>query len=136
MTSSAVEVRAGEDPRKAIVALHDALDVRSAPLVRERLREVIGQGWGAIIVDLNDVEFMDSTGLGVLIGARRRAQDADVKLVLARLRRATYRLLAVTGTRRQTVRVPCIWTGTHRVTGQLTIVVCGTRSITVLHTVW
>jgi anti-sigma B factor antagonist len=100
MTSSAVEVRAGDDPRKAIVVLHDALDVHSAPLVRERLREVIGQGWGAIIVDLRDVEFMDSTGLGVLIGARRRAQDADVKLVLARPSRATYRLLAVTGTRR------------------------------------
>jgi anti-sigma B factor antagonist len=100
MSSSAVEVRAGDDPRTAIVVLHDALDVHSAPLVRERLREVIGQGWGAIVVDLDDVDFMDSTGLGVLIGARRRSQDADVKLVLARPTRATYRLLAVTGTRR------------------------------------
>jgi anti-sigma B factor antagonist len=100
MTSSAIEVRAGDDPRTAIVVLHDALDVHSAPLVRERLQPVLTQGWKAIIVDLHDVEFIDSTGLGVLIGARRRALDTGVKLVLARPSRATHRLLAITGMRR------------------------------------
>jgi anti-anti-sigma factor len=100
MTRSAVEVRAGDDARTAIVTIHDALDIHSAPVVRERLGQVIDQGWRAIIVDLRDVDFMDSTGLGVLIGARRRSQDAGSKLVLARPSRATYRLLAVTGTRR------------------------------------
>jgi anti-sigma B factor antagonist len=100
MTSSVVDVRAGDDPRTAIVVLHDALDVHSAPLVRERFQGVLAQGWKAIIVDLHDVEFIDSTGLGVLIGARRRSQDAGVKLVLARPSRATHRLLAITGMRR------------------------------------
>ena len=52
MTSSAVEVRAGDDARTAIVALHDALDIHSAPLVRHRLAEVVGHGWRTIIVDL------------------------------------------------------------------------------------
>ena len=99
-TRPTVEIRAGDDPRTAIVALHDALDVHSAPLVRERLREVLDQDWGAVVIDLGDVEFMDSTGLGVLIGARRRSQDAGVKLVLARPNRATSRLLAITGMRR------------------------------------
>ena len=99
-TRPAVEIRAGDDPRTAIVALYDALDVHSAPLVRERLREVLDQDWGAVVIDLGDVEFMDSTGLGVLIGARRRSQDAGVKLVLARPNRATSRLLAITGMRR------------------------------------
>jgi anti-sigma B factor antagonist len=99
MTRSVVDVRAGDDPRTAIVVLHDALDVHSAPIVRERLRAVLGQGWTTVIVDLHDVEFMDSTGLGVLIGARRRGQDANVKLVLARPSRATHRLLVITGMR-------------------------------------
>jgi anti-sigma B factor antagonist len=100
MGSSAIEVRVGDNPGTAIVVPHEALDVHSAPLLRERLREVVAQGWSAIIVDLDDVEFMDSTGLGVLIGARRRSRDAGIKLVLARPSRATYRLLAVTGMRR------------------------------------
>ncbi|HWC39183.1 MAG TPA: STAS domain-containing protein [Acidimicrobiales bacterium] len=100
MTRSAVEIRAGDDARTAIVAIHDALDIHSAPFVRERLGQVIDQDWRVIIVDLRDVDFMDSTGLGVLIGARRRSQDAGIKLVLARPSRATYRLLAITGMRR------------------------------------
>ncbi|HEY3701160.1 MAG TPA: STAS domain-containing protein [Acidimicrobiales bacterium] len=100
MTSSVVEVRTGDIPRTAIVVLHDTLDVHSAPLVRECFQGVLAQGWTAIIVDLHDVEFIDSTGLGVLIGARRRSQDAGVKLVLARPSRATHRLLAITGMRR------------------------------------
>jgi len=99
MTSS-VEVRAGDDPRMAIAVLHDALDVHSAPIVRERLQAMLAQRPKTIIVDLHDVEFIDSTGLGVLIGARRRSQDAGIKLVLARPSRATHRLLAVTGMRR------------------------------------
>jgi anti-sigma B factor antagonist len=100
MTGSTVEVRAGDDARTAIVAIHDSLDIHSAPFVRERLGQVVDQGWRAIIVDLHHVDFMDSTGLGVLIGALRRSQDAGTKLVLARPDRATYRLLAVTGMRR------------------------------------
>ncbi len=100
MTSSVVEVLAGDDPQTAVVVLHDALDLHSAPLVRERLQEVLTQGWQSVIIDLHDVEFMDSTGLGVLIGARHRSQEAGIKLLLARPSRATHRLLVITGMRR------------------------------------
>lgn len=100
MASSVVDVRAGEGPRTAIVAIHDALDLQSAPVVRESLREVLSQDWKAIIIDLHDVEFMDSTGLGVLIGARQRSQEAGIKLILARPSQATHRVLVITGMRR------------------------------------
>jgi len=100
MARSVVEVRAAEDSRTVIVAVHDALDLQSAPVVRESLGEVLGQGWEVIVIDLHDVEFMDSTGLGVLIGARRRSQDAGIKLILARPGRATHRLLVMTGMHR------------------------------------
>lgn len=112
MTSSVVEVRAGDDPRTAIVVLHDALDVHSAPIVRERLQAVLAQGPKTIIVDLHDVEFIDSTGLGVLIGARRRSHDAGVKLLLARPSRATHRLLVVTGMRRHFTVIKALRPGT------------------------
>jgi anti-sigma B factor antagonist len=82
------------------VALHGAFDVHSAAEVRERVREVLDGGWDEIVIDLHDIDFMDSTGLGVLIGVRRRVQDAGMRLVLARPSRSTHRLLVMTGMRR------------------------------------
>ncbi|HEX5541059.1 MAG TPA: STAS domain-containing protein [Micromonospora sp.] len=48
------------------------VDVYTAPRLRERLVEVIEGGGRRVIVDLGRVDFLDSTGLGVLVGALKR----------------------------------------------------------------
>jgi anti-sigma B factor antagonist len=48
-------------------------------------------------MDLSDLEFMDSTGLGVLIGCLKRLKEADGTLVLTNLRPAVARVFEVTG---------------------------------------
>ncbi|GAA2510213.1 STAS domain-containing protein [Pilimelia columellifera] len=48
------------------------VDVYTAPRLRERLQGLIDGGVRAIVVDLGRVEFLDSTGLGVLVGAMKR----------------------------------------------------------------
>lgn len=48
------------------------VDVYTAPRLRERLVELIDGGARSVIVDLNRVDFLDSTGLGVLVGALKR----------------------------------------------------------------
>ncbi|GAB7040866.1 MULTISPECIES: STAS domain-containing protein [Catenuloplanes] len=48
------------------------VDVYTAPRLRERLVELIDGGVRGVIVDLGGVEFLDSTGLGVLVGALKR----------------------------------------------------------------
>jgi anti-sigma B factor antagonist len=45
--------------------------------VRECLHELTDGGVRQVIVDLRQVEFLDSVGLGVLVGAYRRLRDAD-----------------------------------------------------------
>jgi anti-sigma B factor antagonist len=52
------------------------VDVYTAPRLRERLLELIDGGSRKVVVDLGRVDFLDSTGLGVLVGALKRLRPA------------------------------------------------------------
>jgi len=59
-----------------VVSVFGEVDVATAPTLRESLEDLVAKGdSGAIVVDLVGVTFIDSTGLGVLIGARKRCAD-------------------------------------------------------------
>jgi anti-sigma B factor antagonist len=58
------------------------VDVYTAPRLRERLVELVEQGARHVVVDLSRVEFLDSTGLGVLVGALKRLRQAGGGLSL------------------------------------------------------
>lgn len=58
------------------------IDITTAPRFRARLIELIGGGSRSVVVDLDSVGFIDSTGLGVLIGARRRLGEVGGELTL------------------------------------------------------
>lgn len=60
-----------------VVAIWGEVDVYTAPQLRERLVELIDQGYHRIVVDLSRVEFLDSTGLGVLVGGLKRSRGHD-----------------------------------------------------------
>ena len=72
-----VSVDAGRE-----LALSGPLDVRSAFDVREALHAAIDGGSGDLVVDVSGVDLVDATGLGVLVGAHRRASRADRRIVL------------------------------------------------------
>ena len=59
----------------AIVAASGDVDISTSPDLREALGRVVAEGNRAVVVDLSAVKFIDSTGLGVLIGTRRRTYD-------------------------------------------------------------
>lgn len=58
------------------------VDMATAPQLRARLVDLVNRGGRSVIVDLTSVDLIDSTGLGVLIGARRRLTNAGGTLVL------------------------------------------------------
>jgi anti-sigma B factor antagonist len=60
-----------------IVTVSGELDVFTSPRLRETLLDVVEGGALHLIVDLSGVEFLDSTGLGVLVGIHHRLQAHD-----------------------------------------------------------
>lgn len=65
-----------------LLALQGRLDVRAAADARLALAEAVDAGDGDLVLDLTAVEAVDATGLGVLVGAHRRAGRGGRTLVL------------------------------------------------------
>ena len=78
-----LSVASRQEGGRTVIAVSGEIDVYTAPTLRERLNELIAQGRHDLVVDLGGVDFLDSTGLGVLVGAlkRSRAQDGTLSLV-------------------------------------------------------
>jgi anti-sigma B factor antagonist len=76
-------VTAGADC--AVLRIAGEVDVYSAPQLRERVIQLLADGVRHIVADLREVDFLDSTGLGALVGSLRRLRerDGELKLVTA-----------------------------------------------------
>lgn len=71
-----------------VIEVRGELDVYSAPRLREALIELVSEGHRQLIANLEAVDFLDSTGLGVLVGGlkRLRSNDGDLALVCTQSR--------------------------------------------------
>jgi anti-sigma B factor antagonist len=89
-----------------IVSVRGELDVRTSPELRAMLIELIGAGSRRFVIDLDPVEYLDSTGLGALVGGMRRiaAEGGDLKILCSTPR--TLRILEITGVSRILEVVP------------------------------
>ena len=72
-----------EVDNKTIVSVGGEIDVYTAPKLRDRITELVADGRYHIVIDMEAVEFLDSTGLGVLVGGLKkvRAHDGSLELV-------------------------------------------------------
>jgi anti-sigma B factor antagonist len=98
-TDSPVEfqVTVTERDDGAVVAVAGELDVATAPELREALYRVIEQQPSLIVVDLAEMDFIDSTGLGVLVGALKRVKEQAGALELRSLSPSAKRVFEITG---------------------------------------
>src|SRR6187200_3458531 len=66
-----------------VIEVGGEIDVYTAPKLREALVELVNAGRYQIVVDVERVDFLDSTGLGVLVGGlkRVRANDGSLRVV-------------------------------------------------------
>src|SRR5947209_16091957 len=73
------------------------IDVYTAPQLREHLIALVEGGDRQVVVDLGRVEFLDSTGLGVLVGALKRLRSVDGELSLVCAQERLLKIFRITG---------------------------------------
>ena len=80
-----------------VVNVWGELDVATSPSLREKLIDLVSAGSNRLVLDLEGVDFLDSTGLGTIISALKRARThgGDLRLVCTQARIA--RLFEITG---------------------------------------
>lgn len=67
---------------RTVVDVTGEIDVYTAPTLREKLSALVDAGHRDLVVDLTAVRFMDSTGLGLLVGILKRLRGLDGRLQL------------------------------------------------------
>ena len=82
---------------RTVVVVGGEIDVYTAPKLREQLIDLVSSGAYHLVVDMEGVEFLDSTGLGVLVAALKRigANGGSLQLVFAQER--LFKLFSITG---------------------------------------
>lgn len=86
-------------PREGIttVSLQGEVDVYTSPRVKQEIVDLLNAGKSRLVIDLNSVEYLDSTGLGVLIGGLKRAKERDGDLKLVCDNQRILRVFEITG---------------------------------------
>ncbi|MFF6915434.1 anti-sigma factor antagonist [Streptomyces sp. NPDC012466] len=77
-------VTGGEQGEWAVLHVSGELDLVTSPVLRQRVHDVVAEGHHCLVLDLSEVFFCDSSGVGVLIAARRliRSCQGRLRLVL------------------------------------------------------
>jgi anti-sigma B factor antagonist len=81
----------------AVLRVIGEVDVYTAPMLREQIRELAAKGAVHLITDLSQVDFLDSTGLGALVGGLRRLREAGGSLALVVTTPRILRIFQITG---------------------------------------
>lgn len=83
-------------PGIEVVPLSGRLDYQNAQEVRQQLLEIVSSGNNRLVIDLTTVDFIDSSGLGALVGGLKAARAAGGGLVLASPQDQARMVLALT----------------------------------------
>lgn len=85
------------DDERHVLAVRGEIDLFTAPELKQVLAEAIEGGRIRIIVDLTDTTFLDSTALGVLIGAVKRLRSRDGALAIVNVDDNIAKTFEITG---------------------------------------
>ncbi len=80
-----------------VIELQGEVDVYTAPQLKQQMIALLDGGAADIIVDLTQVEYLDSTALGVLIGGLKRLREKNGNLLLVCPNQRVRRVFEITG---------------------------------------
>lgn len=90
-----LDVRTERDT--VVLEVSGEVDIYTAPKLREKLVELVEGGSHRIVVDLEGVGFMDSTGLGSLVAGLKRVKERGGEMALVCTRDPVLKVLGITG---------------------------------------
>lgn len=91
------EVERRDGGQAVVIEVSGELDLASSPGLEQELERHVNSGTELLIVDLRRLEFMDSTGLSVLVRAHQQAVEAGRRFAVVRGPQQVQRLLSLTG---------------------------------------
>ncbi len=80
-----------------VLGVHGEVDVSTAPQLRQHLVELASSGADTAVIDLEGVDFLDSTGLGVLVSGLKRFRTIGGDLLLVCTHRRVLKVFEITG---------------------------------------
>lgn len=84
----------------SLVDVEGEVDVLTSPRLKTILAEVVDSGATTVVINLNGVQYMDSTGLGVIVSAMKRIREKDGTIVLTGLSPHLLKIFEITGLRK------------------------------------
>ncbi|CAL9455296.1 Anti-sigma-B factor antagonist [Streptomyces sp. enrichment culture] len=75
-------VNAADQGEWAVLQVSGELDLVTSPVLRQRVHDAVAQGRHSLVLDLSEVLFCDSSGVGVLVAARRLIRSCQGRLRL------------------------------------------------------
>ncbi|MGA4849565.1 STAS domain-containing protein [Streptomyces sp. G5(2025)] len=77
-----LKVAVGQESGWAVLRVSGEMDLLTSPVLRQRVHDAVADGRRSVVLDLSDVLFCDSSGVGVLIATRRLIRSCQGRLRL------------------------------------------------------
>jgi anti-sigma B factor antagonist len=94
-----IHTREVESPAgpSTVIDLHGELDTYSCPSVREKIVSLVEQGKKRLLLNMGGVEYIDSAGLGTLVGGLKRASENGGQLKIVNANAQIQKVFNITG---------------------------------------
>lgn len=92
-----LEVESSNRGEADVLALRGEIDVYTAPRLRQAIVDLVDGGSRRVVVDMTAVDFLDSTGLGVLVEGLKRARTHEGDLLLVATQEKILKIFDITG---------------------------------------
>jgi anti-sigma B factor antagonist len=103
-----LEISSGRHGGACVVTLVGEVDVYTAPALRTRLVEAVESDCSSLVVDMTHVDFIDSSGLGVLVGILKRVSEQGSTMAIVSDREVVLKVFRITGLDRVFPIVPTL----------------------------
>jgi anti-anti-sigma factor len=96
MQAENLQIDVRSEPDRMVLRLHGELDLASAPLLQSEIESAEAAEAQLVVLDLDELTFIDSTGLRIILAAHERSRERGQMLALTRGSQQVRRLMSIT----------------------------------------